>query len=289
MTTTPPTPPPPPTYWTPPQRWGPGRVIAVVVAVLLLLPGLGLVAGGGVLLWADLGNRTDGFVFSDTDDFSTAGFALSSERVDLSTGADWVPLSAALGTVRAEVTATDPATEIFVGVAPVAEGSAYLQGVERSVIDDLGTGAIDEVVIPGGPPATPPGEQDFWAAEASGSGTQQLDWEPTEGDWLFVVMNADGSAGVSMDARIGATVPALGGFAWGVLGTGLFLVLIGVLLLVLALRRPKVGRAYTGGPYVMPSGPAPSWSPPAPVDRTTAADSRTETPTNAPPQGPPTT
>ena len=33
-------------------------------------------------------------------------------------------------------------------------------------------------------------------------------------------MNADGSAGVAIDARIGATIPALGGLAWGVLGTG---------------------------------------------------------------------
>ena len=281
MTTT------PPTYWTPPTRWGPGRVIAVVVGILLLLPGLGLLLGGGVLLWADNGNRTDGFVFSETDDFSTAGYALASERIELDTGADWLPLSTALGTMRAEVKGADPATEIFLGVAPVAEGTAYLDGVQRSVIDDLGTGAIDEVVVPGGPPATPPGEQDFWAAQATGSGTQRLDWEPAQGDWLFVAMNADGSAGVAMDARIGATVPALGGFSWGVLGTGAFLLLVGVLLLVLAIRRPKVGRAYADGPYVMPSGPAPSWTPPPPVNRTTGADARAETPTDSPPQGPP--
>jgi hypothetical protein len=270
----------------PPQRWGPGRVLALVFAILLLLPGLGLVVGGGVLLWADQSGRTDGFVFSETDDFATEGFALVSERIDLATGADWVPLSAALGTARAEVTAGDPGTEIFVGVAPVTEGSAYLDDVGRSVVDDLGTTANDERFVPGSPPSGPPGDQDFWVAQASGSGTQQLDWEPTQGDWLFVVMNADGSAGVSIDARVGATVPALGGLAWGVLGTGLFLVLIGTLLLVLALRRPRPGRGYSAGPYAMPSGPAPSWTPPAPVDRQTAADARTETPTEQrPPSG----
>jgi hypothetical protein len=68
MTTTPPT--PPPTYWMPPQRWGPGRVIAVVIAVLLLLPGLGLVAGGGLLIWADgPGRSDDGYLYSSSDDF----------------------------------------------------------------------------------------------------------------------------------------------------------------------------------------------------------------------------
>jgi hypothetical protein len=279
MTTT------PPAYWTPPTRWGPGRILALVFGVLLLIPGLGLALGGGVLLWADLGDRTDGFVFSANDGFSTDGFALTSERIDLATGADWLPVSAALGKARAEVTATDPSTELFVGVAPAAEGSAYLGDVARSVIQDLGTTSNDERFVPGAPPAGAPGDQNFWVAQTSGPGTQQLDWTPTQGDFVFVVMNADGSAGVSMDARIGATVPALGGLAWGVLGSGLFLLVIGGLLLVLAIRRPKVGRAYTAGPYVMPSGPAPSWSPPTPVDRTTAADAaKSETP-----QRPPTT
>ena len=133
---------------------------------------------------------------------------------------------------------TDPGTDIFVGIAPAADAAAYLEGVERSVIDDLGTTALDEVVVPGGEPSGPPGDEDFWVAEATGSGTQRLDWEPAEGDWQFVVMNADASSGVSIDARIGATVPALGGLAWGVLGVGVFLLLVGTLLLVLAIRRP---------------------------------------------------
>jgi len=244
------------------------------------------VVGGGVLLWADQGNRTDGYVFSETDDFTTQGYALVSERIDLATGADWFPLSAALGTTRAEVTAVDPGTDLFVGIAPLAEGTAYLDGVERSVIDDLGTVAIDEVLVPGGPPSGPPGDEDFWVAEASGSGTQRLDWVPAEGDWLFVVMNADASAGVAMDARIGATAPGLLGLAWAVLGTGLLLVVVGTLLLFLAIRHPRVGRAYTAGPYVMPSGPAPSWTPPSPTDRTTAADS-TPDPTTSEPRRPP--
>ena len=277
MTTT------PPAYRTPPTRWGPGRIVALVFGVLLLLPGLAFAMGGGLLLGADQSARTDGFLFSSTDGFSTSGFALTSDRIDLSTGADWVPVSAALGSARAEVTPADRSTAIFVGVAPAAEGSAYLGGVARTVINDLGTTSSDERFVPGAPPTGAPGDQTFWVAQVSGTGTQRLDWTPTQGDWIFVVMNADGSAGVAMDARIGATVPALGGLAWGVLVGGLFLVVIGVLLLVLAIRRPSGGRPYAGGPYVTPPVPAPSWTPPVPVDRTTAADAaRTETPQRPP-------
>ena len=285
MTTT------PPMYWTPPSRWGAGRVLGLVFGILLLIPGLGLLVGGGALLWADQTHRSGDFLFSDTDNFSTNGYALTSERIDLATGADWVPLSASLGKARAEVTAADPSTEIFVGVAPVTEGSAYLDGVQRSVINDLGTTANDETVVPGDAPPGPPGDQNFWAARTSGPGTQRLDWTPSQGEWLFVVMNADASAGVAMDARIGATVPALGGLAWGVGAAGLVLVGIGTLLLVLAIRRQRPGRGYSAGPYIQPSGirpvTAPSWTPPAPVDRTKAADARTETPAPSPPPVPP--
>ncbi len=141
---------PQPTY-TPAPQWSVGRIIALVFGVVFVLPALGLLLGGGVLLWADLGNRTDGYVFSETDDFATEGFALSSERIDLATGADWLPLSAALGTARAEVTSAD-GSEIFIGIAPVDEGAAYLDGVARSVVDDLGTTAADEEFVDGGRP-----------------------------------------------------------------------------------------------------------------------------------------
>jgi hypothetical protein len=253
--------------WTPapPNRMGPGRIVALVFGIVLLLPAAGLLLAGGALLWADTGNRSDGYLFSETDSFATDGYALVSERIDLATGADWLPISSALGTARAEVTSTDPDADVFVGIAPLAQGAAYLSDVERAVIDDLGTTSIDEVPVPGGEPSGPPGDEDFWVAQVSGSGTQQLDWEPAEGNWLFVVMNEDGSSGISVDARIGAEVPALGGLAWALLGVGLLFLVVGLLLVVLALRRRPAAAGYRE-----PAGPP--WTPPAPTDRTTAVD-----------------
>jgi hypothetical protein len=275
----------------PPARWGSGRVIAVVIGALLLLPALGLLAGGGLLLWGDgPGRADDGYLYSGQDQFSTAGYAMTSQRIDLATGADWVPISAALGTTRVEVTGAE---DVFIGIAPVAEGEAYLADVQRTVIVDLGVDAssADQQLLPGGAPSGPPTDQDFWAAEASGSGTQQLSWEPADGSWMLVVMNADGSAGVSVDARVGATAPGLGGLAWGVLGGGLFLLLIAVLVLALDLavrRRPAAaaGPAYGRPPWPVPPGPPPGWAPPAPVDRRSAADAEPPAATDAATRGP---
>src|SRR3954467_13749221 len=111
----------------PPSRWGAGRIVALVIGIVLLLPGLALLLGGGALLWADNSHRTsDGYLVSDAAAFRTNGFALTSDRLDLSTGADWVPVSSALGTARFEVTGTDPGTDVFIGIAPAADVAGYL-------------------------------------------------------------------------------------------------------------------------------------------------------------------
>jgi hypothetical protein len=256
-------PPPWSTPAPPPRRsWGAGRIVALVVGLVLLLPGLGLLGAGGTLLWVDWTSRSDGFVNSPSETFTSQGYALVSDRIDLQTDADWLPISSALGTARVEVTGPGQ-DETFVGIAPIADVTAYLGSVQRTVIGDLGFdqpgSASDERA--GGAPSGAPADQDFWTAQASGSGTQQLTWEPAEGNWMLVVMNADGSAGLQVVARVGAEFPALTGIAWGVLIGGLVLTVIAVLLLVIAIRTPRDRRP------PMPPSAAGVPSPRSPADQ----------------------
>src|SRR3954451_9543481 len=254
--------PPPAPLQAPPGRWSAGRIVALVLGVVLLLPGLGLLAGGGALLYADSSHRPDGYLTSDPETFETAGFALTSDRVSLSTGADWVPVSSALGTARFQVTA-DPGTDVFIGIAPAADVAGYLDGVRRTVVDDLGStfGTTGISQLDGSAPAGPPGDQTFWTAQASGSGAQALTWKPTSGNWVLVVMNADASAGVRVTGTVGATVPSLVGLAWGLLIAGALITAIGVLLIVLAVRR---GARRSGPPTVYQPAPPSNWAPPTP-------------------------
>lgn len=221
------------------SRWSVGRVVAVVVGLVLLLPGIGLLVGGGALLWADGSRRTaDGWLMTDARPVNSPGFALTSTRLNLSTGADWLPVSSALGIARVDVTATGPGREIFVGVAQAGDADAYLSGVRRTVVDDVGAelGTRAPTFVGGGAPPGPPAAQDFWVVQTSGGGTQQLTWQPTRGNWVLVVMNADGSAGVSVIAAAGASVPSLGGLAWGLLIAGALTSAVAVLLIGLAVR-----------------------------------------------------
>ena len=232
--------PPPPAWPAPPRRPSrAGRVVALALGTLLVLPGVGLLGAGGTLLWADSLDRSAGFVVSPHEDFSSVGYALVSDRIELSAGPDWLPVPETLGTARLEVTGSGPG-DVFVGIAPAADGRAYLDGVQRTVVDGLGfdAPASDTDQLPGGEPSGPPTDQDFWIAQSAGSGTQQVTWDPADGDWLFVVMKADGSPLVDVEARIGAEFPSLGVIAWSLLFMGAVLTYPAVRLLVRGSRRP---------------------------------------------------
>ena len=64
-------------------------------------------------------------------------------------------------------------------------------------------------------------------------------WPVENGDWTVVVMNADGSRGVSTDLSVGATVPALGWVVTGILVAAGLGLLLAVVLLVVALHRRR--------------------------------------------------
>lgn len=244
-----------------PGGWTTGRTVAVVIGSVLLFLSTGLLAGGGALLWADRTQRDDGYVMSGWADLASPRYAVTGEAVELDTGgADWV-VDDVLGTARLAVRADD-GTELFVGVARAADADEYLAGVGHGRIAELGPGWDGRAVtqgdvddVAGGAPPEAPGDSDIWVAQASGPGTQVLDWRPADGTWTVVVMRADGAAGIDVEARVGATAPGLPWLAGGLLGTGALLALVGGLLVGLAVHRARLGPPAGGVPA--PRAPVP--------------------------------
>lgn len=188
----------------------------IVVGGMVALLALALLVGGCAAVAVDLTQRDDdGFVMSPTENFSTETYAISSESADIDLdGPDWATKDI-VGTVRIR---SESDRAVFVGIAREADVAGYLDGVEHVVVTELGR-EPDYSERPGGPPDGPPAEQGFWAASASGSDEQTLDWDPEDGTWNVVVMNADGSRDVAADLSIGAELDPL---IW--VGVGLLVV-----------------------------------------------------------------
>ena len=233
-------PPPPPDQpsGTKKRGWTGGRIVAVVFGGILTFLGLALLLGGGFTLWADETQRDDaGFLTTGKHPFSTDTFAIASDRIDLGTGPEWFYASDVLGDVRVRVTPSNPTTMTFVGIGPEDDVNRYLDGVRHATVSDLGDASTSYRLTSGGPPTGSPTDQSFWDAVSAGSGTRVLTWSPKGGSWEAVVMNQDASAGIDVDADIGAKIPSLLWISVGLLiGGGVFLAL-GVLLLVIPIRR----------------------------------------------------
>ncbi len=218
-------------------RLGAKRVLLLVLGSLTLLVALALLAGGGVGAWA-LGERdASGYFTSDTHKLSTVSYALSSESLEVDSDMPgW--FGERFATARIQASSAQP---LFVGIARTSDLERYLTGVEHDQITDLDTDPfkVTSRRVAGGAEPAPPATRRFWRARASGSGTQTLTWPLEKGDWSAVAMNADGSRGVSLDARFGGRVSALGWLTFGFLTAGALVLLIGAALLYLGARRPR--------------------------------------------------
>jgi len=221
-----------------PSGWTGGRITALAIGALLVLVSLVLLGGGGTVLWADRTQRDAGYVTTDVHEFSTAGSALATDRTDLgSGGTGWLYAPGLLGKVRIRVTAADSGPPLFVGIGPSAGVDRYLAGVSHTVISDFWTSKVE--AESGGAPASAPGTQDFWVASSSGPGDRTLTWDPANGSWTVVVMNADGRPGIDVRADLGARIPSLLWIALGVLIAGAVFATGGALLIAGALRRRR--------------------------------------------------
>jgi hypothetical protein len=225
-------------------RWTAGRITALVIGALLLLLSLVLLGSGGTALWADRTQRDAGYATTDVHRFSTSGSALATVSTELgSAGVGWLYSPSLLGDVRIRITPTSAGGSVFVGIGPSPDVDRYLAEVNHTVITEFWGDKTE--TVEGGPPASAPETRDFWVASATGSGPQTLAWDPADGSWTVVVMNADGRPGIDVGADLGAKVPALPWIALGFLVVGAILLAGGVLLIVGAFRRRRANQVRT--------------------------------------------
>jgi hypothetical protein len=221
------------------SAWTPGRVATLVCGALSVFLAVGLLVAGVALTVADRVSRdSQGYLTSPSVSLSTDGYAITSEAIRFeANGPAWALPARTVGTTRIHVQPANSSTPLFVGIARTAQVRRYLTGVRYQTVSGYNGGSeVDSVLHQGSAPSTAPTQLDIWAARISGPGAQILTWTPSTGNWSVVVMNADASAPVSIDAQLAATVPALTWIATGLAVVGAVLLVLGVVLIVVVAR-----------------------------------------------------
>ncbi len=216
------------------KGWSGGRIALLAVGAVMGLVALGVLAAGAGALAIDRTQRDDGFVTTPSHLFATPTYALVSETAELE-GPRWAWRDL-VGTVRVTGSADHA---LFLGIGREADVQRYLDGVGHEVVRNIDDDPGEYDRQTGGRPASPPGEQTFWAASAEGTGKVHVDWDVQSGHWALVVMNPDGGRYVDAKLRIGAELDALPWVGGALLGAGLLLALVAAGLIVVSL--PKRG------------------------------------------------
>ncbi|MEA2132429.1 MAG: hypothetical protein QOC68_338 [Solirubrobacteraceae bacterium] len=221
-----------------PTRNRTGPILATITGGVAAFLAIILIAGGAALFWVSHDKvDADGYYSTATHHYSSPTRALTTQNLDVGANApDWLFSSETFGHVRIDPRSTSSAKPVFVGIARTSDVTAYLDQVQHDEISDIEFDpfTIDKSRRAGeGRPAMP-AAQTFWAASSADG--HPVDWKVRSGNWSVVMMNADGSPGVSVDASVGANAPLIRDLAWWLTIPGAALGLIALLLVAVGVR-----------------------------------------------------
>jgi hypothetical protein len=186
-----------------------------------------LLVGAAAAVAAGLQEAAGGYVGSGAASFTTPTAAFTTSEIDVrgntARAADPVNDLGDLAQVRIAIRSSDPDVEIFAGVAPTADIRSYLRRVAHDAFDSATLEPFEATFrrSTGTSPPDDPQDQTFWVASSSGQGELTLDWDKRQGAWSLLIMRADGSAGLDLDASIALRFGFLTPVAIGALSAGL--------------------------------------------------------------------
>ena len=202
------------TISAPAQRGRTAKIAAIATAVTALL--LGLV--GAVALGANFLRDGEGYFTSPSETFTTGSYAITTSTTDVSDAPQWAFGDAGLDTVRVEAQSERP---LFIGIARSGDLERYLARIEHDEVSELAYDGVAYDHADGGAPLRAPADESFWVESTSGAANLALAWEPQPGEWRAVVMNADGSRGITAELQFGARTSLLWWVGAGLLAAAL--------------------------------------------------------------------
>ena len=211
-----------------------GGIIGLIVAVFFLVSGIYFLCQNST------SKDSQGF-------FSTWNFEIQRDSRAIVLEPDGIEFDVNwdigdIGVFKVIAETIGPGKELFIGSAPQEDVCSYLDGIEYDKITALWIFPLraDYQRFNGDAVPANPVSQEFWIDTSFGKDTQELIWDPEHGNASLVIMNADGSAGLDLNAHVKTKVGILFIAGVGSVIIGIFLLLLSLMAILYTRRTPNV-------------------------------------------------
>jgi hypothetical protein len=204
------------------------KILSAVAGIGALIVSAALVVGGATILTA---TGDDGFTQVPTLHVTNPAAGVVADDIDLYLDRNRNGFTISPGEFRV-LADIESSKDVFVGIGPDHEVMSYLE--EAGYTQTRFRGDEVRLTVPEGSVAGDPSDQDFWLATNADA---SLDWTVTEGDYAFVIVNRDGSAGLDLSIDGAVRVPFLRPIGGALLGIGIVMAVAGLALVYFGLRR----------------------------------------------------
>ncbi len=200
-------------------------------------------AGSGFVTYQAV--DSDGFITSDTATIVSGTLAITTQAAEIETQSENLSSGTALIRVRAE---REDGGAVFVGIGRADLVQAYLLGSRYEALTELQFNpfeynartvpgrSTDELLTP------PESRADVWAASSVGEGAQETSYSVIKGEdgavvpHTVVIMNAQPSAGIAVEAEFAVKYPRLRGTGIAFMVIGTVLLVVGSLMVYVAIK-----------------------------------------------------
>jgi hypothetical protein len=223
-----------------PQKPKTGKKRLVIALIFLISAFLVLSAGISIFIY-NQGTDSEGYAYSNIYHVNTSAYAftLYMNEYKIST---WGFLGAEnIAEMKFIVKTTDPSKELFIGYATTAASEPYRLSFQCELPTYWHWWAepyyseisINTTTIEGdGAPAQLPQTQTFWLASAHSANTAEMTYLPLHEQYIWFIMNNDGTKNITADIQIAFKSPILTILPLLLLPLGLILAIGGVYPLI---------------------------------------------------------
>ncbi len=226
------------------------KILVLVFGGIILLGAFALLIGGGALLWINTSLiDNEGFIIVESNPLKRDSYAIAFQHINIDvsevvgTWGVWRPSPSDFVTIKLTYSNNNLSKNVFLGIANESDVETYLFDVYYDEVTRFSlispSHSLDAIfeTHPGDSVTSDPTSQTFWTASKHGTGTQNLEWIPEEGNYWIVLMNEDGSAGIDLNLSFGAKIPLLSTISLVLIVGGIISLLIGGVLIYFGVRR----------------------------------------------------